>query len=269
MRVLWTGGSNHRKPHGAARTPVGPMRGAWPLAALVTIAGCSYMSDVKTSAPSLSADALRSEKIAIVSVVQVDEVPEVRPPLIASLERVLRATRPDLTIVPAARVATALDDSTERFLLLGYQMHGRADPAWLERARSEIRPMARYALLARVEAVKLRHSDRVDVAPQTAGQGLQVTGRDVRVGVSLYDLETLELVFAGEYWGSKEEAMGGSDAPLAEPEDSLGVVGVNDTTSYGVYKKPAPVAQAAEPAFLEFARSLPGAETARTGAPVR
>jgi len=227
------------------------------------------MSDVKTSAPSLSADALRSEKIAIVSVVQVDEVPEVRPPLIASLERVLRASRPDLVIVPAPRVAAALDDSTERFLPLGYQIHGAADPAWLERAKPAIRPMARYALLARVEAVKVRHSDRVDVAPQTAGQGLQVTGRDVRVGVSLYDLETLKLVFAGEYWGSKEDAIGDRDAPLPEPEDSLGVVGVNDTTSYGVYKKPPPVAQAAEPAFLEFARSLPGASTSGAGASVR
>ena len=227
------------------------------------------MSDVKTSAPSLSADALRSEKIAIVSVVQADEVPEVRPPLIAALERVLRSTRPDLTIVPAARVAAALDDSTQRFLTLGYQMHGAADPAWLGRAKPELRPMARYALLARVHAVKVRRSDRVDVAPQTAGQELQVTGRDVRVGVSLYDLETLKLVFGGEYWGSKEDVIGERDAPVAEPEDSLGVVGVNDTTSYGVYKKAAPVAQAAEPAFLEFARSLPGADTARSGAQAR
>jgi len=266
MRLLWTGGSNDRNPREAV---LAPGHGAWLLAALGLIAGCSYMSDVKTSAPSLGADALRSEKIAIVSVVQVDEVPEVRPPLIASLERVLRASRPDLVIVPAARVAAALDDSTERFLPLGYQIHGAADPAWLERAKPAIRPMARYALLARVEAVKVRHSDRVDVAPQTAGQGLQVTGRDVRVGVSLYDLETLKLVFAGEYWGSKEDAIGDRDAPLPEPEDSLGVVGVNDTTSYGVYKKPPPVAQAAEPAFLEFARSLPGASTSGAGASVR
>lgn len=264
MRVLWTGGSNDRKPREGRA-----VRGAWILAALALIAGCSYMSDVKTSAPSLSADALRSGKVAIVGVVQVDEVPEVRPPLIAALERVLRSTRPDLTIVPAARVSPALDDSTERFLLLGYQMHGAADPAWLKRAGPEIRPMARYALLARVEAVKVRHSDRIDVAPDTGGQGLQVTGRDVRVGVSLYDLENMELVFAGDYWGSKEEALGSRDAPLAEPEDSLGIVGVNDTTTYGVYKKAAPVAQAAEPAFLEFARSLPGAETARTGASAR
>jgi hypothetical protein len=220
------------------------------------------MSDVKTSAPSLSADALRSGKVAIVGVVQVDEVPEVRPPLIAALERVLRSTRPDLTIVPAARVSPALDDSTERFLLLGYQMHGAADPAWLERARPEIRPMARYALLARIEAVKVRHVDRADPTGESQAGGIQVTGRDVRVGVSVYDLESLELVFAGEYWGSKEDARSVGDAPLPEPEDSLGITGVNDTTYYGVYRKAAPVAMAAEPAFVEFARSLPGAETA-------
>src|SRR5690349_5193909 len=236
MRVLWTGGLNHRKPRERRAVPV-----LWPLAALATIAGCSYMSDVKTSAPELTAEALRSEKIAIVSVVQVDEIPDVRPPLIAALERVLRATRPDLTIVPAARVAPALDDSTERFLLLGYQMHGTVDPAWLERAKPAIRPMARYALLARVEAVKVRHSDRVDVAEQNAGQAISVTGRDVRVKVTLYDLESLALVFAGEYWGSREDVRGDMDPALPEPEDSLGIVGVNDTTTYGVYRKAAPV----------------------------
>ena len=265
MRVLWTGSSRGRKesrPEDARRTVT-------VAAALIAIAGCSYMSDVKTSAPDLSAAALRSGKVAIMGVVQVDEVPEVRPPLIAALERVLGATRPDLTIVPAAKVEPALDDSTERFLLLGYQIHGAADPAWLERAKPAIRPMARYALLARVEAVKVRHSDRVDVSPQSPGQGIQVTGRDVRVGVSLYDLESLKLVFAGEYWGSKEDVLGDRDAPLPEPEDSLGIVGVYDATPHGVYKKPAPVAIAAEPAFLEFARSLPGAETARAGGSAR
>jgi len=259
MRVLWTGGSSDRK---AAERRAGTVRNLWPLAALAVVAGCSYMSDVKTSAPSLSADALRSEKIAVVGVVQVDEIPDVRPPLIAALERVLHATRPDLTIVPAARVTPALDDSTERFLLLGYQMHGAADPAWLGRAKPAIRPLARYALLARVEAVKVRHSDRVDVAEQTAGTPIQVTGRDVRVGVNLYDLDTMKLVFAGEYWGSKEDARSMVDPAPPEPEDSLGIVGVNDTTSYGVYKKAAPVALAAEPAFVEFARTLPGGDTA-------
>jgi hypothetical protein len=36
-----------------------------------------------------------------------------------------------------------------------------------------------------------------------------------------------------------------------------------------VYKKPSPVAVAAEPAFVEFAHSLPGAETARPGGSAR
>jgi hypothetical protein len=265
MGVLWTGASRGRKKS----RPADARRTATVAAALIAIVGCSYMSDVKTSAPDLSAAALRSGKLAIMGVVQVDEVPEVRPPLVAALERVLRATRPDLPIVPAARVAPALDDSTERFLLLGYQIHGAADPAWLERAKPAIRPMARYALLARVETVKVRHADRVDVSRQSPGQAIQVTGRDVRVGVSVYDLESLALVFAGEYWGSKEDARSMGDAPLPEPEDSLGVVGVNDTTLYGVYTKPAPIAVAAEPAFVEFARSLPGAETASPGGSAR
>lgn len=260
MRALWTGWSRGRKE--SARVARAVAKAA--AAAFIAIAGCSYMSDVKTSAPELSADALRSGKIAIVSVVQVDEVPEVRPPLIAALERVLRATRPDLSIVPAAKIASALDDSTERFLPLGYQIHGAADPAWLERAKPAIRPMARYALLARVETVKVRHVDRTDPTGESPDGAIRVTGRDVRVEVSIYDLESLAVAFAGEYWGSKEDARRlGEELP--EPADSLGVVGVNDTTSYGVYKKPSPVAAAAEPAFVEFARSLPGAETGSGG----
>ena len=263
MRVLWTGSSRGRKVSRGARGPI-----IVAAAAFIAIVGCSYMSDVKTSTPGLTADALRSGKLAIVSVVQVDEVPEVRPPLIAALEHVLRATRPDLSIVPADKIAPALDDSTERFLPLGYQIHGAADPAWLERAKPAIRPMARYALLARVETVKVRHVDRADPTGESPDGAIRVTGRDVRVEVSIYDLESLALAFAGEYWGSKEDARRLGDE-LPEPADSLGVVGVNDTTSYGVYRKPAPIAMAAEPAFVEFARSLPGAETARSGGSTR
>ena len=261
MAVLWTGTIERRKRRAHRRAAK-----AWALAvALAASAGCSYMSDVKASDPGLSADALRSGKLAIVSVVQVNEVPEVRPPLIASLERVLAATRPDLQVVPEARVRPALDDSTERFLLLGYQMHGKADPAWLARAARAIRPMARYALLARIETVKTRTSDRPDPYGDTRTGEIQVTGRDVRVQASVYDVGTLALVFEGEYWGSKEDARSPGDLPPPEPADSLNVESVNDTTMYGVYRKPSPVASAAEPAFLEFARSLPGSESARAG----
>ncbi len=229
------------------------------------MAGCSYMSDVKASDPGLTAETLRSGRLAIVGVVQVNEVPEVRPPLVGALERVLGATRPDLPIVPASKVAPVLDDSTERFLLLGYQIHGKADPEWLARAAHPIRAMARFALLARVEAVKVRHSDRVDATGTSSSGVVQVTGRDVRVGVSIYDVETLTLVFAGDYWGSKEDAHIEGEAPPTLPDDELEVESTTDTTVAGVYSKPSPVARAAEPAFLEFARSLPGSAGAEAG----
>ena len=272
MRVLWTGAGTRRKERARAgrvpRAGWGARAGAAAVAA-AWMAGCSYMSDVKTSDPSLTAGALRSGRLAIVSVVQVNEVPEVRPPLIASLERVLGSTRADIPLVPASKVAPVLDDSTERFLLLGYQMHGKADPQWLARAAGPIRALARYALLARVEAVKVRHSDRVDATGSSSTGEVRVTGRDVRVGVSIYDVETLALVFAGDYWGSKEDAHIEGEPPPAPPEDDLELEATTDTTLAGVYSKPSPVSRAAEPAFLEFARSLPGSASARAGGSAR
>jgi hypothetical protein len=271
MGVLWTGAGTRRKPWAwVAHVPRGGRTVAAAVAVATTwMAGCSYMSDVKASDPALTAEALRSGRLAIVGVVQVNEVPEVRPPLIEALERVLGATRPDIPIVPASKVAPALDDSTERFLLLGYQMHGKADPEWLARASQPIRTMARFALLARVEAVKVRHSDRVDASGTSSNGVVQVTGRDVRVGVSIYDVKTLTLVFAGDYWGSKEDAHIEGEAPPTPPEDDLDVESTVDTTVAGVYRKPSPVARAAEPAFLEFARSLPGSASGGAGGGAR
>lgn len=223
--------------------------------------GCSYMSEVREKDESFSPEALREGKAVVVSVVQVDEMAHVRPPFIDALERVLHATRPDVILVPNERAAAALDDSTSRFLLLGYQMHGEVDPAWMKRAAASLRPLARYGILARLEDIAVRHADRPSSNPDPGSPTgtVRVTGQDARVSVHVYDLESLALVFSGSYWGSKEIALTGEDMPLRESEtDELDVSSPYDSTATGLFLKTPPLVRSLEPAFVEFARSLPG-----------
>src|SRR5262249_18059278 len=81
--------------------------------------GCAGPEQTRTVAPDFTAESLRSGGLAVLGVVQVDEVPQVRPPLIDALERVLGVTRHDLRIIPAAKTQAVMGDSTTRFLLLG------------------------------------------------------------------------------------------------------------------------------------------------------
>lgn len=229
-------------------------------------AGCAHISEVREASPGFTAEALREGGVVVIGVVQVNEVPQVRPPLVEALERVLTATRADIPLVPAARADAALDDSTERILLLGYQMHGTLAQAWLDRAADSLGGLARYGVLARVESDKLRYAVRDapvnDPTLQSPSGRIRITGRDAHVSVQVYDLKTRERVFAGSYIGAAE---------VAEPDTMPLVLGEAPTSrnvSMGAtpqvapidqeYPKPESLARALEPAFLEFARSLPG-----------
>jgi len=238
--------------------------GAVILLALFAAAGCSYMSEVKAKDNEFTADALRAGKVVVVSVVQVDELADVRPPYIDALERVLHATRRDLTLVPQSRAAAALDDTTARFLLLGYQMHGTPEPRWLERAAAALRPLARYGILARVDDTAVRHADRVDPTSdpgQRSETGMvRVTGQDVHVSIQVYDLETATVAFSGAYWGSNEVALSEGEAmpPRESETDETDVSTPYDSTVAGLYLKTPQLVRSLETAFVEFARSLPG-----------
>ena len=226
--------------------------------------GCSYMSEVREKDEEFTIEALRAGKAVVVSVVQVDETADVRPTFIDALERVLHATRPDVILVPSDRAAAALDDSTSRLLLLGYQMHGEVDPVWMRRAAASLRPVARYGILARVEEVVVRRADRAGASSspdlQSPAGMARVTGQDARVSVHVYDLESLALVFSGSYWGTKEVALSeGEDMPPRESEaDELDVSSPYDSTAAGLFLKTPPLVRSLEVAFVEFARSLPG-----------
>ena len=233
---------------------------------LAAFAGCAHVSDVREVDSGFTADALRAGGLVDLGVVQVNEVPQVRPPLIEALERVLAATRSDIRVVPAARAEAAFDDSTSRLLLLGYQMHGTPDAVWFARAADSLHGIARYGVLARVESDVIRHSVRdappTDPTLQSRSGRILVTGRDTRVSVNVYDLKTRGLVFGGTYRASAESAMVDTlgIARVLEPSSGRSSVVVAPQPPPGSegYGEPPPLARAAEGAFLEFARSLPG-----------
>jgi len=233
--------------------------------AVVLAGGCAGPEEMRTVSPEFTAESLRSGGLAVLGVVQVDEVPQVRPPLIDALERVLGVTRHDLRVVPAARAQAAMGDSTTKFLLLGYQMHGRPDPDWFERATDSLHATARYGVLARVESDALRYSaeNLLDAGP-VGGQGqaepVRVTGRDARVTVHVFDLTTRALVFTGTYSGSTRAAVQDTmPRPTPPPQQNGGlVIQQSSQQPQQPFPEAPPLARALEPAFLEFARELPG-----------
>jgi len=226
-------------------------------------AGCAHVADVRQVDPGFTAEALRAGGLANLGVVQVNEIPQVRPPLIAALERVLAATRSDIPLVAAARAQATFDESTSRLLLLGYQMHGAPEAVWLARAADSLHGAARYGVLARVESAAIRYSVR-DAPPDLHSPSgrIMVTGRDTRVTVSVYDLPTRVLVFTGTYAAAAESAAADTvpvKTWLQGPREQAGItVAPQEPPSQQGYPGPPPLAQALESAFVEFARSLPG-----------
>lgn len=251
------------------------------MAAAALASGCATESKLLREDPGFSAESLQKGGLAVLGVVQVDEVAQARPPLIAALERVLTGARKDIPLVRADQVRAALPDSAMRLFLLGYQMRGDPDSLWLARAASAVRPLARYGILARVEGTSIRYGTR-NVPPSIAtgegGQDLRVTGRDARVQATVYDLATGAIVYRAKFIGASDEApnlrpasadtlnpdslppmqptrgpsqrfMPGTNYPIPGPSDS--------PSDFGYPEAPS-VARAAENAFLILARSLPG-----------
>jgi hypothetical protein len=149
---------------------------------------------------------LRQGGLAILGVVQVGEVDQVRPPLVAALDSVLAAERPEIPRFTQRRVRAAVDDSTARFLLLGYQLHGHVEDAWLARAADSLHDMARFGILARVRSTRVRHNDRnVPIAPGSKEtRTVHATQLEAHVTVHIYDLRARTLRVSGEFLGIGE-----------------------------------------------------------------
>jgi hypothetical protein len=246
--------------------------------------GCASEATLIREDPGFTAAALKSGGLAVLGVVQVDEVPQARPPLVDALQRVLSGARRDIPLVPAARVQAALGDSTTRLLLLGYQLRGDPDSIWLARAAESARPLAHYGMLARVRETRVRYGTREIPTSQATGMGegaVRVTGRDVQVEVTVYDLATRATVYRAKFAGTYDAAptfrpppadtlnpdsvevgvKQRTDRPSQTFRPGTGgfaIPGPSDSPSDLGYPEPPPVARASESAFLGFARALPG-----------
>lgn len=245
--------------------------------AALFVAGCAVESQLLEQAPDFTAERLREGGLAVLGVVQVEEVPQVRPALVDALERVLTSARRDIRLVPAARTRSALPDSVERLFLLGYQMRGEPDQVWFTVVAKAARASARYGILARVESAPIRYGSRQVYSglPGDERQDVQVrvTGRDAHVSVRIYDLTTLAVVFSGKYVGSSDAAPtlrppspDSADAeppppPTAHVDPGVrvgGIPGPGDDPARLGFPEPPPTAKAAEASFLLMARDLPG-----------
>ncbi len=253
------------------------------LAIFAAWSGCAHIPEVDQPDPGFGAEALRKGGVANIGVVQPDEVTQPPGPLTDALEKVLAIMCSDIPVIGAARAQATLDDSTARFLLLSYQMHGIPEAAWLARAADSLDGLARYAAFARVESNVLRYTNGPAPTPDVSrrapksdsmrvkpGMSVPLTLRDVTVWVHLYDLQTRRLAFSGSYFGSAVSAEPDTDPlppqPPGQPMPSVagkfGVVALDvapkDRPSGFGYPTPPPLARALEAAYLEFVRSLPG-----------
>ena len=236
------------------------------LAALLLLGvlpGCASESDLLRLDPGLTETDLRQGKLAVLGVVKFQEPDQVRPPLIAMLEKTLGEERVDVPLIRADSVRHVLGDERYRRILLGYEYHGTLDSAALREIADPLQGVARFVVLARVEKDRTRNSARsisdADGAGRT-GYAMGITGRDATVEIHLYDVARRALVMKGKYDGSSENSKpivssvppGGGPAVTVEvgeavPPEAQGYPGVPE------------LAQALEEPFRAFARALPGA----------
>ncbi len=245
----------------------------------VLAAGCAPESKLLREDPGLTADALRKGGVVVLGAVQKDEIAQARKPLLDALVRVFAGARSDIPLTPPERWRSSFPDSALRLFLLGYQMRGDPDAPLLTQVADSARNYAHYGLLTRVEATWVRSGTRI--VPPTEGSGggdigVTVTGRDVRVEATIYDLSSLQIVYRGKFMGSSDAAPDlrppprdttGVDSLPVKPRPTWinpGVRGPSETPAELGSPEAPPVARAAEGAFLIFARSLPGGPTAAT-----
>ena len=214
--------------------------------------------------PSLTDTDLRQGKVAVLGVVKFQEPDQVRPPLIAMLERTFRDERHDVPLIGADSVRQMLGPERDRRLLLAYEYQGSLSPDDLAEISDSLRGAAKFILLARVERDRMRNSTRginsADTGVARSDYAMGVTGRDARVEVRLYDLARRTLVMSAKYVGSSE-----NERPVLSPLRPGGGSGATVEIGQAVppeeqgYPGAPELALALEQPFRSFARALPGA----------
>ncbi len=209
----------------------------------------------------LTADSLRGGGLAVVGVVEKEEVEQVRPPLVAKLESVLRQERPDLTLLPADQVREAVGLPAYRKLLNVYEVGGSIDTAAARSIGEALHGAARYGVLARVVSNVTRTSRRefqpVDSAGYRLLTGRLVTGRDARVSIQIYDLSTGAPVYDAQFVGSSEASQYGSFRSSDANAGATSVMGRGPGPEEARFPDAPDLASALEEAYRNFARTLP------------
>ncbi len=189
------------------------------------LSGCAAERAVHVAESGVTAEALRAGGLAIVGVTVIEEVEQVRPPLVAALEAVMREARPDLPFRSAGEVRDSLGLPVYRRILSAYQSAGKlTEPERLELA-ARLGEVVRFALLARVDknvvrfprarrAYNARYGDRSGAA--SSDFGTRAASRDARVRVTLYDLASGSEAWAADYASSSDNVLPDSVPRLPE-----------------------------------------------------
>ena len=209
----------------------------------------------------LTAASLRGGGLAVVGVVEKEEVEQVRPPLVAKLESVLRQERPDVTLLPADEVREALGLPAYRKILNGYEAAGSIDSAAARSIGEALHGAARYGVLARVVSNVTRTSRRefqpVDSAGYRLVTGMLVIGRDARVSIQIYDLSTGGPVYDAQFVGSSEASKYGSFQAPGSNSGATAGMGRGPRPEEEIFPEAPDLASALEEAYRNFARTLP------------
>lgn len=180
---------------------------AGPWAAIVLFAGCA--AERQAPRHGLTAEMIRADGIAVAGVVVVDEVEQIRPPLVEALEQSLQFWRSDMAVTSAGRVREQLGAPAYRRILAGFQQSGALSESDRAELSSSLRNVARFLILARVEKNAVRvvglGSFRASTKTGTAGSvGVGVSSRNTKVRVLLYDSEVGRTVLSAVYNGSSD-----------------------------------------------------------------
>ena len=224
-----------------------------------SLLGCAAETELKRLDPSLNEIELRQGKIADMGVVKFQEPDQIRPPLIATLERTFREERPDLPLLSADSLQHILGGERYRKLLLGYEYQGNLDGPALSEIADSLRGAARFLLLARVVKDRTRSSARGvaqgDTVRSTRTYAMGITGRDAQVVIHLYDLSRRALALTARIDGSSENSRP-VVSPVSQSTVELGRAVPPEDTGYPAAPE---LAQAVEEPFRTFAKTLPGA----------
>lgn len=188
------------------------------------LSGCAAERAVLVAGPGITAEALRAEGLAIVGVTVIEEVEQVRPPLVAALEAVMREARPDLPFRSAGEIRDSLGLPSYRRILSSYQSAGRLTESECRELAGRLRGRARFALLARVDKNAIRLPRARRAYDQRYGQssgaasdfGSRSASRDTRLRVTLYDLVNAREAWAAIYASSSDNVLPDSVPRLPE-----------------------------------------------------